>query len=50
MFETYLQEVNPVLVKRMEEFQAQAARDEENAVSYFTKLGWRQRPELAAKL
>ena len=50
MFETYLQEVNPVLVKRMEEFQKQAARDEENAVSYFTKLGWRQRPELAAKL
>eukprot|EP00438_Fugacium_kawagutii_P017947 Skav211370 [mRNA] locus=scaffold595:25004:28193:- [translate_table: standard] len=50
VFETFLHEHNPVLVKRMREFEEQARLDEENALQYLRRLSWHHVDEVSQHL
>ena len=42
VFETFLHERNPVLVKRTREFEEQARVDEGTAIEYVRRLSWQR--------
>ena len=50
VFETFLFEHNPVLVKRMREFEEQARLDERTAIEYVPRLSWQRIPWVCKRL
>ena len=50
VFEGFLHEHNPVLVKRMREFEEQARVDEHTAIDYVRRLSWQGTPWAAKYL
>ena len=50
VFETFLHERNPVLVKRTREFEEQARVDEGTAIEYVRRLSWQGIPSFRKRL
>ena len=50
VFETFLHEHNPVLVKRTREFEGQARVDERTAIEYVHRLSWQGIPWVRKRL
>ena len=50
VFEKFLHEHNPLLVKRMREFEKQACVDERKALQYVSRLCWQHIPEVSKHL